>query len=230
MRSSIPLAGVLPVKAKSLRRILITAGPTREMLDPVRFITNLSTGEMGYAVAREAKRRGFEVTLISGATPLTPPKGVRFVSIVTVEDLKRALWKHFFRHDALVMAAAVGDFLPRTRALKKVPRQKSWKVTFREAPDLVRRIAQRKGRRVAIGFSLETHDWLDRSRKKLRAKHLDGIVANYFSPRHNPFGKGRVHVALIDARKTRILRLRSKPALAREVLNWVIALAGERQI
>lgn len=200
------------------------------MLDPVRFITNLSTGEMGYAVAREAKRRGFEVTLISGPTSLIPPKGVRFVSIVTVEDLKRALWKHFFRHDALVMAAAVGDFLPITRALTKVPRQKSWKVSFREAPDLVRGIARRKGGRVTIGFSLETRDWLAHSRKKLRVKHLDGIVANYFSPRHNPFGRGRVHVAFLDARKTRVLRLRSKPALAREVLNWVIALARARQL
>jgi len=200
------------------------------MLDPVRFITNLSTGQMGYAVAREARRRGFRVTLISGPTPLVPPRGIRFIPIVTVEELKRALGRHFFRSDALVMAAAVGDFLPPPRALKKVPRRKSWKVTFRQAPDLVRGIAARKGKRVVIGFSLETQDWLARSRKKLVAKQLDGIVANYFSSRHNPFGRSRIHVALIDAGGTRILRRQSKSRLAGEILNWVIALARPRQI
>lgn len=213
-----------------LRRILITAGPTREMLDPVRFIANLSTGEMGYAIAREARRRGYEVTLISGPTALTPPRGVRLVPIVTVQDLDRALRKHFSRNDVLVMAAAVGDFIPVGRSLKKVPRKKRWKIVFRQSPDLVRKYAAKKGVRTVIGFSLETGDWLARSRKKLKAKHLDGIVAHYFSPRHNPFGRGRVHVALIDARKTRVLRLRSKPALAKEVLNWVIALGRARQI
>lgn len=195
------------------------------MLDPVRFITNLSTGEMGYAIAREAQRRRFKVTLISGPTALVPPKGVRLISILTVEDLKRALGKYFPRHDILVMSAAVGDFIPTRRSLKKVRRQRRWKVIFREAPDLVRGIAEKKGKRVVIGFSLETEDWLAHSRKKLAAKHLDGIVANYFSPRHNPFGKGGVHAALLDAEQTRILRLRSKSELAKKLLNWVIALA-----
>ena len=113
-------------KSKIFRSVLVTAGPTREMLDPVRFITNLSTGEMGYAIAREAKKRGFAVTLISGPTALVPPRGVRMVPIVTVEELGRALERHFFRHDVLVMAAAVGDFIPTRYALKKISRQKRW--------------------------------------------------------------------------------------------------------
>lgn len=200
------------------------------MLDPVRFITNLSTGEMGYTIARAARRKGFQVTLISGPTALEPPPGVRFVSVVTVEDLRRALGRHFFRHDILVMAAAVGDFLPLRRALKKVPRQRRWKVAFREAPDLVRALGRKKGRRVVIGFSLETGNWLERSRKKLKAKHLDGIVANYFSPRHNPFGERRVRVALVDSRNTRLLPRQPKSRLAGNLLNWVIALARGRRI
>lgn len=212
------------IKFRRLRRILITAGPTREMLDPVRFITNLSTGEMGYALAREAKRRGLEVTLISGPTFLKPPSGVRFVPIISVDDLHRALRKHFFRNDCLVMSAAVGDFVPSRRALKKIPRKKTWVVTFRETPDLVREFARRKGTRTVVGFSLETGDWVRRSRRKLLRKRLDGIVANYFSPRHSPFGKTRVHVALMDARTTRVLGLPSKNALAGRVLNWIIAL------
>ena len=191
------------------------------MLDPVRFITNLSTGEMGYALAREAKKRGWKVTLISGPTALLPPKGIRVIPIVTVAELARALQKHFFRHDVLVMSAAVGDFIPVRRASKKIPRRKRWTVNFREAPDLVRKVARKKGKRIVIGFSLETGDWLRRSRRKLVQKHLDGIVANYYSPRHNPFGSTQVHAALLDREKTRVLRRPSKAALAREILNWI---------
>ena len=194
------------------------------MLDPIRFITNLSTGGMGYAIAREARRRGLKVTLISGPTSLVPPKGVRWIPIVTVGELEKALRRHFFRHDVLIMTAAVGDFIPVRRALKKIPRQKRWTVVFRSSPDLVRDLAARKGRRIVIGFSLETGNWIQRSQKKRMAKRLDGIVANYFSPRHNPFGKRGVHAALIDARQTRLLRLRSKSGFAKHLLDWVNTL------
>lgn len=204
----------------------MTAGPTREMLDPVRFITNLSTGEMGYSVAREARRKGFQVTLISGPTSLTPPRGVRWVPIVTVKDLEAALKKHFFNHDVLFMSAAVGDFLPVTRSSRKVPRKKTLKVLFRQSPDLVGTLARRKGDRIVIGFSLETNDWLRRSRKKRLKKHLDGIVANHFRPGHNPFGKTRARVALIDSEGARVFRFGSKPALARTLIRWAAGLAG----
>lgn len=204
-----------------LRRILITAGPTREMLDPVRFITNLSTGEMGYAIAKEARKRGWKVTLISGPTSLIPPRGVRVIPIITVKELDEALQRHFFRHDALVMSAAVGDFIPLRTALKKIPRMKKWTVNFREAPDLIKKVAHKKGDRIVIGFSLETGDWLKRSRRKLVRKHLNGIVANYYSPGHNPFGQTRVHAAFLHGTKTRILRLPSKAVLARRLLHWI---------
>lgn len=200
------------------------------MLDPVRFITNLSTGEMGYVLAREAHRRGFDVTLISGPTCLRPPRGVRFVSIVTVRDLQAALKKHFFQHDVLFMSAAVGDFLPVVRAEKKVQRKRHWKVVFRQSPDLVGALAERKGRRVVIGFSLETGDWLGRSRRKRLRKHLDGMVANYYRSGHNPFGKTRVHVALIDSRGSRVLRFKSKEALAGVLIPWAVGLAARAKI
>lgn len=216
------------IKSKTIRRILVTAGPTREMIDPVRFITNLSTGEMGYAVAREARRKGYEVTLISGPTALTPPRGVRFVPIVTVDELTRALDRYFSRTDVLVMSAAVGDFAPLRRATRKIPRQRILTLRFRETPDLIRRMAGRKGRRVVIGFSLETDSWLARSRSKREAKKLDGMVANYFSNRQNPFGRTGVHVALIDARKIRVLRFTSKSKLARRLLDWILELAQRR--
>lgn len=211
-------------KSKLPSRILVTAGPTREMLDPVRFITNLSTGEMGYALARAARRRGARVTLISGPTALKPPRGIQFVSITTVEDLRHALQKHFFRNDLLFMAAAVGDFLPLRKATKKIPRKRRWTVTFRQAPDLVATVAKQKGKRIVIGFSLETGNWMERSRRKWRRKHLDGIVANYYSAGHDPFGRGRIHVVLIDARGTRRLRLGSKGKLAEALLDWASEL------
>jgi phosphopantothenoylcysteine decarboxylase/phosphopantothenate--cysteine ligase len=200
------------------------------MLDPVRFITNLSTGEMGYAVAKEAARKGFDVTLISGPTALNAPKNVRRVPIETVGELDRALRKHFFRNDVLIMSAAVGDFVPVKRFATKIPRRKTWNVTLRQTPDLVGRLARRRGRRVVIGFSLETSDWIRRSERKRVKKHLDGIVANYYSPRHNPFGKTSVHVALIDGRKSRVYRLASKQTLARRLVQWAIALAGAKHI
>lgn len=210
-----------PAKNNRLRRILVTAGPTREMLDPVRFITNLSTGEMGYAIARKAQERGSQVTLISGPTALVPPKGVRFVPILTVEDLRRELGKYFFRHDALIMSAAVGDFIPLKRAARKIPRKKQWTVRFRQAPDLVRGVAGRKGKRIVVGFSLETGDWIQRSRQKLFKKGLDGIVANHYSDRHSPFGPSRVHAALQDRRRIRILHCRTKAEFAGRLLDWV---------
>ena len=217
-------------RPKPIRRILVTAGPTREMLDPIRFITNLSTGEMGYTIARAAQRKGFKVTLISGPTALVPPKKVRFLPILTVKELADILNKEFFRHDVLIMTAAVGDFTPSRASLKKVPRRKRWKITFRQTPDLVGRLARKKGNRLVIGFSLETGNWLRRSHKKRLTKRLDGIVANYFSKRHNPFGRTPIHAALIDGRKTRILRLDSKAQLAGRILNWVIALNRGRSL
>lgn len=190
------------------------------MLDPVRFITNLSTGEMGYALAREAQRSGYQVTLISGPTSLRPPHGITFIPIVTVSDLKGALQKNFFRSDFLVMAAAVGDFIPVRQALQKIHRKKKWKVEFREAPDLLRGVAQKKGARLVIGFSLETENWLERSRQKLKKKNLDGIVANFYASRHNPFGQRSVRVAFIDRKGVKRIELLSKAALAKRLLAW----------
>jgi len=198
------------------------------MLDPVRFITNISTGEMGYAIARAAKKKNLKITLISGPTVLTPPEGVRFVPITTVEELERAIQKHFFKNDFLVMAAAVGDFIPMRQAVKKIPRRRRWTVSFKESTDLVKKIAKKKGNRVVVGFSLETNDWLARSRKKLLKKGLDGIVANYYSRSHNPFGRTAVHAALMDPKRTRVYRLGSKAALARRIVSWLFRLAPGR--
>lgn len=203
------------------KKILITAGPTREMLDPVRFLSNLSTGEMGYALAREARRKKIQATLISGPTALKPPKGVRFISITSAEELKRACKREFRKHDLLVMTAAVCDFTASKKNLQKIQRTKTHQFLLKQTPDIVRGLSERKGNRKVIGFCLETQDWLARAKAKIKRKNLDGIVANYYSKTHTPFGDRKINTAFIDKNeKTTFLKNQSKAQVARKLLRW----------
>src|SRR3990167_1087040 len=117
--------------------MLITAGPTREMLDPVRFLSNRSTGEMGYAIAEAAKSHRYKVTLISGPTGLVPPKGVKFVQITSARELQKACKHYFPKNDILVMTAAVCDYAPSRVASQKIKRKKSCKLVLKQTPDIV---------------------------------------------------------------------------------------------
>lgn len=206
-----------------IKKILITAGPTREMLDPVRFISNLSTGEMGYAIARVAARRKYQVTLVSGPTYLKPPPRVHFVPVVTAQELKKVCTQLFPQQNCLIMAAAVGDFTPRVSAKHKIPSAAGYVLRLKRTPDVLAFLARRKGRRVVIGFCLETKDLVLRAKEKLRRKDLDGIVANFYDPEgQNPFGDRRTKVVLIDSD----LRVRpcpemTKGQIAARVLDWI---------
>lgn len=207
-------------------KILVTAGPTREMLDPVRFLSNLSTGEMGYAVAREARRRGKKVTLISGPTALKKPAGVRWVAVTSARELEQACRRQFVQNDILIMTAAVCDFTATKPSKQKISRTKTHSLRLMQTPDIVGGLGRRKGKRLVIGFCLETRDWLKRAREKITRKSLDGIVANYYSPAHNPFGKRRINTAFLDAfGNARILKKQSKTQVARKLLDWAEALA-----
>lgn len=208
-----------------LKKILITAGPTREMLDPVRFLSNLSTGEMGYALARAAKKQGCKVTLISGPTVLEPPLGVRFIPTVSAAEMKKACDKYFPSHDILIMTAAVCDFTASRRHPQKIHRTQTKKFLLKQTPDVVAGLARRKGKRCVIGFCLETQDWLENARKKLRRKNLDGIVANFYHSGHVPFGRRRITTAFIDSEgRTKILRNKSKDQIATGLLDWIRSL------
>ena len=182
----------------TLKRILVTAGPTRESLDPVRYLSNHSTGEMGYAVAREARRRGCQVTLISGPVALKAPAGVEMVYISSALELERACKKHFLLNDALVMSAAVCDFRPISVSRQKMKRQGQLCLTLKKSPDILATLAARKKQQIIIGFCLETEHWLRRARLKLIEKKLDGIVANRLSSRYSPFGDIKADVAFLD--------------------------------
>jgi phosphopantothenoylcysteine decarboxylase/phosphopantothenate--cysteine ligase len=161
------------------RRILVTAGPTHEPVDAVRFLGNRSSGKMGWAIAQEARRRGAAVTLISGPTHLADPPGVEVVRVETAEEMRDAVLSHFDDADAVVKAAAVADFRPKEHVEGKIKKEGGTPELYLEpTPDILRELGERKGERVLIGFAAETDELEVAGRQKLREKHLDLIVVN----------------------------------------------------
>jgi phosphopantothenoylcysteine decarboxylase/phosphopantothenate--cysteine ligase len=161
-------------------RILITAGPTREYLDSIRFLSNPSSGRMGFALARAAARRGHDVILVCGPVSLRPPPGVRTVRVTTAAEMLSAARRAFRRCDAAIFAAAVCDYRPLRRAARKLPKQ-TGAFALRLAPtvDIAAALGRAKGRRVCMGFALEDHDPRAHARQKLIRKNLDAIVLNH---------------------------------------------------
>jgi len=180
------------------RHLLVTAGPTREMLDPVRYLSNLSTGEMGYHVARVAAEAGFHVTLISGPTMIARPRRVHFVPVVSAHEMEQAVKREFRRCDALVMTAAVCDYTPAHRSSNKIKRIHRKSVLFRRTTDILKSVGKHKGKRYVVGFCLETENVKRNAIRKLRSKNLDLIVTNAYGKHRHPFGRNKVAVTLID--------------------------------
>lgn len=159
--------------------VVVTAGPTCEDLDPVRYLTNRSSGKMGYALAQAAARRGARVILISGPTRLDPPQGVTFVSVRSTEEMHRAVLEHFPGATALIMAAAVADYRPVSPRTQKIKRTgERLMLELESTPDILADAARGKGDRIIIGFAAETSDVARRARAKLESKQADLIVAN----------------------------------------------------
>ncbi|MBI4970625.1 MAG: phosphopantothenoylcysteine decarboxylase [Candidatus Omnitrophica bacterium] len=188
----------MPRKNAKRCRILVTAGPTREWLDPVRFITNPSTGVMGYEIARAAKRAGHAVTLLSGPTVLKCPPGIRFIPFETTEQLEQLLGREFGRHDVLFMTAAVGDYTPVYLGKHKIKRRSTLTVRFKQTPDLLAKLSRVKKNQIIVGFCLETEHLAANAVRKLRKKNLDFIVANYLGNGTQPFGSGLTNVIVIS--------------------------------
>jgi phosphopantothenoylcysteine decarboxylase/phosphopantothenate--cysteine ligase len=161
------------------RRILVTAGPTHEPIDAVRYVGNRSSGKMGYAVAREAAKRGAAVTLVSGPSPLPDPPGVEVVRVETAEEMREAVLARFEGADAVVKAAAVADWRPKERAEGKLKKEAGTpELLLDPTPDILRELGERKGDRILVGFAAETEDLEAAGRAKLREKRLDLIVVN----------------------------------------------------
>ena len=174
-------------------RIIVTAGPTHEYIDRVRYLANLSSGKMGYELARAAKVQGHQVTLISGPTALPAPKGVRLAKVTSAKQMYQAVMKAYPKTDAVIMAAAVSDYTPANcfkGKLKKTGR--ALKLKLIPTVDILKELGRKKGKRVLIGFALETDNGRRNALKKLRAKNLDYVVLN--SP--NAFGSDKSTVEI----------------------------------
>lgn len=205
---------------------LITAGPTRERIDPIRFLSNYSTGIFGYAIASEAVKRGFETTLISGPTNLETPQGVRFIRVESALEMRSAVKSEFKKHSCLIMAAAVSDWRVADQSKDKIKRRKgSMMLHLVPNPDIVAEMAQHKGGRVIVGFALETHNFVENAGRKLREKNLDFIVANELGEKSNVFGLGPTNVAIMDKTgKRELYRDKTKEALAKIILDKVLSI------
>jgi phosphopantothenoylcysteine decarboxylase/phosphopantothenate--cysteine ligase len=182
------------------RTVLVTAGPTREELDPVRYLTNHSSGKMGYAIARAARNRGARVILVSGPVELAVPEKVELVPVTTAEEMHAAVMAHGDRADVIVKAAAVADFRPAIRGPGKLKKGGSQRMTLEliRTPDILADLGARRGRALLVGFAAETDDLLANAQKKLHDKGLDLIVANDVTLPGAGFGRETNIVRLID--------------------------------
>lgn len=210
-------------------RFLVTAGPTREALDPVRFLSNRSSGRMGYAVAEAAVRRGHAATLVSGPVSLVPPPGVRVVDVVSAEDMLAAVRREFGACEALVMAAAVADFRPVERSATKVKKSGAGlTLALERTPDILASLAPLKEGRIVVGFAAETGDPLAEARRKRRDKGADMIVANDVLAPDAGFEVETNRVTFVEENRVTALPLMSKLDVADHIVRWVEAAAQSR--
>ena len=215
------------------RRVLVTAGPTREALDPVRFISNPSTGKMGFAVARVAARRGAEVVLVTGPVELPDPTGVRTVRVVTAEEMANAVEEESRDIDLYVGAAAVSDFKPRTAApTKRKKTDEDEDITLTRTPDILaalgKRFAGKDGAPILVGFAAETESLLQNARKKLAAKRCDLVVANKVGRPGAGFASDRNRVTLVGPGERANIE-GTKEQVADAILDWVVPVLEERR-
>ncbi|HPY34744.1 MAG TPA: bifunctional phosphopantothenoylcysteine decarboxylase/phosphopantothenate--cysteine ligase CoaBC [Smithellaceae bacterium] len=209
-------------------KVLITAGPTQEPLDPVRFITNLSSGKMGYALATAARRRGAEVTLISGPTFLPPPKVEKIINVRTAREMHKAVMENYKKAKIIIKAAAVADYRPKEISGQKLKKTKeSLTVEMKTNPDIIEEIGKNKEGRIVVGFAMETQNLLANAREKLKKKNMDLIVANDVCKEGAGFQSDTNIVSIIDKKgKTETLKKMTKLEAADEILNRVKILLG----
>ncbi len=223
--------GLLRQSDLSGLRILVTAGPTREPLDPVRFITNRSSGKMGYALARQARSRGAEVTLISGPTHLDPPFGVTLLNCQRTGEMAQLVLDHLPRCDVLIMTAAVGDFAPESVQKEKIKKngEKSFMLKLHPTQDILKEVAQQKSNQVIVGFAAESENIVQSATEKLQRKQLDLIVANDISAPGIGFQSDNNQVVLIDRNaQVESLPLLSKTEIADILLDRILGQLNER--
>jgi phosphopantothenoylcysteine decarboxylase/phosphopantothenate--cysteine ligase len=203
------------------KKVLVTAGPTYEPIDPVRFIGNRSSGKMGYAIAEVARNRGAEVTLVSGPTALPPPHAVRFIPVETAAQMRDSALSVALTADVIVMAAAVADFRPSNAASAKIKRAEGLVLDLSPTEDIAAELVRVAPHAFHVGFALETGDLVSAARSKLRRKGQQLVVANEVSDRHNPFGADTNRVVLVSEKDATELPQMSKRDVAAAALDRV---------
>ena len=212
-------------------RMIVTAGPTRESIDPVRYISNRSSGKMGYAVAQAARERGADVLLVSGPVGIECPEGVDMIGTTTAEEMCKAVLENFGNCDVVVMAAAVADYRPAEISGTKIKKNDDEMVLrLVKTPDILKKLGTIKGNRILVGFSAETDHLMDNAIKKLESKNLDMIVANDVTMEGAGFGTDTNIIKMIKRDGTVVdLPLMSKLEAAHRILDEVRSLAAGRE-
>ncbi len=216
------------------KKVLITAGPTREYLDPARFISNPSTGKMGFAIAKAAQLRGAQVTLVSGPTDLLPPEGITVLKIETAAEMHEAVLEHSQASDVIVMSAAVSDHRPAEKAQQKLKKNKMIDCLALAAnPDILKELGEQKSKgelsSLLVGFAAESIDLEDEGLRKLKEKNLDLIAVNDISRDDTGFAHDTNQVLLLDRNNCKIeLPLLSKEETAHRILNTVVSLLSPK--
>lgn len=221
-----------PVKDLVEARVLITAGPTREPLDPVRYLSNRSSGKMGNALALAALRRGADVVLVSGPTSLTPPPGAVFVPVETAEEMREAVLQHLPTATIVIKAAAVADYRPKdAKAVKIKSKQEGLTLSLSPTPDILKEVAARRGDQFVVGFAAETHEVKRNAREKLEAKGIDLMVANDVSRAEIGFEADDNEVTLLD-RWGGVIELPKMPKfqVANAVLDRILSLRAQKPV
>ncbi len=207
------------------KTVLVTAGATREKIDPVRFLSNPSTGKMGYAIAEAFAQKGAHVKLVSGPTHLQPPAGVQFIQVETTTDMYRAVMDHLEGSDIVVKAAAVSDFRPKKIYETKIKKQASgdgMEIAFVKNPDILREVGDRKGDRILVGFAAETDNIIENGQEKIKRKNLDMLVLNDISASNAGFEKdiNTVHFLYPDG-SVKDLPTMSKTDLGKRIVKEI---------
>ena len=211
-----------PKQTLAGKRVMVTAGATVEAIDPVRYISNHSTGKMGYAIADALAKRGAEVVLVSGKTALATPQGVRRVDVLSAEDMYEASVKEFEGADCAVMCAAVADYTPVVVSDSKIKKNDdSFSLELRKTKDIARELGKVKGARKIVGFALETDNEQVNAEKKLAEKNLDMIVLNSLRDEGAGFGHDTNKVTFIDAASRAELPLASKAEVAERIASRI---------
>lgn len=211
-------------------RVLVTAGPTEEPLDPVRFITNRSSGKMGYAIARAAHQRGAKVTLISGPTKIPPPEADQIIYVRTALEMYRAVMEHYEKATVIIKAAAVADYRPKTEAREKIKKDRGIPgIELTRNPDIIAAIGAKKRKGILVGFAMETQDLLANARQKLLKKNMDMIVANSLREEGAGFETDTNIITIIDRNgKTIVLEKMTKIDAAHKILDHVKLLSKKK--